>query len=112
MAVAVGKARGPLAAIRATGGFGLSILDDGSRGVMSAFFKPPAEGTTPFDSLETSRTPRGAAVLDRALAWLDCRVTGEHETGDHVVLFGVVQEATPLREGDPSIHLRRNGLDY
>ena len=31
---------------------------------------------------------------------------------DHVVLFGEVSDAVILREGDPSIHLRRNGLGY
>ena len=112
MAVAVGKERGPLAAIRESGGFALSILDEASKGVMGGFFRPPAEGQTPFDALETSRTPRGAAVLDDALAWLDCRVTGEFETGDHVVVFGEVLAGELQRAGDPALHLRKSGLGY
>ena len=112
MAVAVGKDRGPLAAIRETGCFALSILDDASSGVMGGFFRPPPEGQTPFDALEISRTPRGAAVLDKALAWLECRVTGEFETGDHVVVFGEVEAGALLHAGDPALHLRKSGLGY
>ena len=41
-----------------------------------------------------------------------CEVTGEHPVGDHVVVFGAVTHAALLREGDPSIHLRKNGLGY
>ena len=51
-------------------------------------------------------------ILADALAWVDCRVTGEYATADHVVLFGEVSEAAVLREGDSSVHLRRNGLSY
>jgi flavin reductase (DIM6/NTAB) family NADH-FMN oxidoreductase RutF len=110
--VAVAKARDHLAAIRAAGAFTVSVLDGECRGVMGAFFKRYEPGKSAFDHVAHARAPSGIAYLTEALAWLDCRVTGEHETGDHVVVFGVVQEATLLREGDPSIHLRRNGLDY
>jgi flavin reductase (DIM6/NTAB) family NADH-FMN oxidoreductase RutF len=51
-------------------------------------------------------------VLEGALAWLDCRLVGEHETGDHVVVFGVVEDGATLRDGEPTTHVRRNGLSY
>jgi hypothetical protein len=31
---------------------------------------------------------------------------------DHVVVFGEVVEASLLREGEPSTHVRKNGLGY
>lgn len=110
--VAVAKGRDHLAAIRAAGAFTVSILDGASRGLMGAFFKRYEPGKSAFDHVAHARAPSGIAYLTEALAWLDCRVTGEHETGDHVVVFGVVREASQLREGDPSIHLRRDGLGY
>jgi 3-hydroxy-9,10-secoandrosta-1,3,5(10)-triene-9,17-dione monooxygenase reductase component len=85
LCVAVAKERGPLAPMRASGRFTVSVLDE---------------------------APSGLPVLSRALSWLDCRASGEHETGDHVVLFGTVEHGGLLREGDPAIHLRKNGLDY
>lgn len=110
--VAVGRGRAHLEAIRASGRFAVSILDAASSGVMGAFFKRHPEGESAFDHVEHGPSPGGMPVLGAALAWLDCAVSGEHEAGDHVVVFGTVEAAELLREGDPSIHLRKNGLDY
>jgi flavin reductase (DIM6/NTAB) family NADH-FMN oxidoreductase RutF len=110
--VAVGRERSPLPAIRAHGHFALSILDAQSRGLMTPFLRRSPEGTTPFDDLALTETAAGCPVLTDALAWVGCRVTSEHETGDHVVVFGEVVEAELLREGEPHVHLRKNGLSY
>jgi flavin reductase (DIM6/NTAB) family NADH-FMN oxidoreductase RutF len=110
--VAVGKEGDHRDAIRSAGGFTVSILDGPSRGVMGPFFKRHEPGRSAFDHVSHTPAPSGIAYLTDALAWLDCRVSGEHETGDHFVLFGTVQEAALLREGEPCIHLRRDGLCY
>jgi len=110
--VAIGKSRAHLAAVRSAGHFGVSILDAGSQGAMKAFFKPPAPGTSAFDALPSHAGPLGSPLLSEALAWLDCRYLSEHELPDHVVVFGTVEAGGLVREGEPSIHLRKNGLDY
>lgn len=112
LCVAIAKNRPHLAAVRGSERFAVSILDGASRGVMGAFFRKRTDGSSPFDELDHARSPSGCPILTGALAWLDCALTGEHETGDHVVVFGEVRDAELLREGDPSVHLRRNGLDY
>ena len=109
MCVAIGKDRDHLAAIRANGRFGLSILDKQSQGLMSAFFKKDVD---PFAELATSDAPGGSPTLDGALAWMECAVTGEYELGDHVVVMGTVEHGAQLRDGDPAVHLRKNGLGY
>lgn len=110
--IGVGKERAPLSAIRASGRFALSILDDQSRGLMASFFKKYPEGGSPFDELALLDTPGGLPVLEKALAWLDCRVSGEFETGDHVVVFGEVTGGELMRQGDSSVHLRKDGFSY
>jgi flavin reductase (DIM6/NTAB) family NADH-FMN oxidoreductase RutF len=112
LCVAIGKDRDHLAAVRESGRFALSVIDPESTGQMSPFFKKPAEGESPFDALATRKAPGGSVVLAESLAWLECRVTGEHATGDHVVVFGEVLDAEILRAGDPKVHLRKNGLSY
>lgn len=112
LCVAIAQGRDHLDAIRATKSFGVSILDDASKGLMAGFFRPPPEGETPFDGIETSAAPSGSTVLSGALAWLDCEYTGEHDAGDHVVVFGRVTEGQMLREGEPATHVRKNGLSY
>lgn len=112
VSVAVAKGREHLAAIRAQGRFAVSVLDAASQGLMGAFFKKPEAGRSPFDTLEHRASPAGLPILAGALAWLDCRVTGEHGLGDHVVVFGEAEHGELLRAGDPAVHLRKNGLGY
>lgn len=110
--VAVGKARGPLSALRASRVLGISILDRGSSAVMGRFFQHHVPPASPFDGLRMVTAVTGAPLIAEALAWLDCAVVGEHELGDHVAVFAEVRAGSLVREGDPSVHLRRNGLAY
>ena len=112
VSVAIGRDRSHLGAIRARGGFAVSILDPASRSSMASFLKKPAPGRTPFDDLKILSAPSGLPVLANALGWLDCRFHGEHALPDHVVVFGEVLAGALAREGEPSIHVRRNGLGY
>jgi flavin reductase (DIM6/NTAB) family NADH-FMN oxidoreductase RutF len=112
VSVAIAKGRPHLVAVRSSESFCLSILDAQSSGLMVPFFKTPPPGSSPFDGLDTRTTASGSLLMSAALAWLDCRLTGTFETGDHVVVFGEVIEGELLREGDPKVHLRRDGLGY
>jgi len=106
--VALGKDRPHLAALRPGELFGVSILDAASRGLMAPFLK----SDDPFAGLAAANGPGGSLHLVEALAWLECRVTGEHASGDHVVVFGEVVDGAQKRDGEPAIHLRKNGLGY
>jgi flavin reductase (DIM6/NTAB) family NADH-FMN oxidoreductase RutF len=110
--LAIAREREHLAAIRAEGRFAVSVLDGASQDLMGPFFKRHEPGRSPFDQLEQRASPSGLVLLARALAWLECRVTGEHASGDHVVVFGEVEHGELVRPGDPAVHLRKNGLGY
>lgn len=112
LSVAIARGREHLSAIRERGRFAVSVLDGASQDLMGPFFKRHGPGQSPFDQVEFLDSPGGLPVLADALAWLECRVTGEHETGDHVVLFGEVVDGRLAREGDPAIRLRKDGLGY
>jgi flavin reductase (DIM6/NTAB) family NADH-FMN oxidoreductase RutF len=112
VSVAIGLNRPHLADIRASGRFALSVLDPTSRGLMTPFLR---RIQAPRDALRRPRArPDGEGIrrADRRARWLDCELRGEHPSGDHVVVFGEVVEASLLREGDPSTHVRKNGLGY
>lgn len=48
-------------------------------------------GTSEFDAVPWTPGPQTRApILDGALAWLECRVTGAHEGGDHSIFLGSV----------------------
>ena len=112
VSVAVGQGREHLQAIRDSGRFALSILDAGSQKAMGAFFKKYEGDETPFDHVATQNSPSGLPLLSDSLAWLECEYSGEFDAGDHVVVFGKVVAGDQLHDGDPSIHLRKNGLGY
>ena len=112
LSVAIAKEREHLAAIRSAGRFAVSVLGGSGQNLMAPFFKRHEPGRSAFDQIEHRSSPTDLPVLTGALAWLDCRVSGEHATGDHVVVFGVVEHAELLRPGEPTVHLRKNGLGY
>lgn len=112
LSVAVGKERGPLAALRASRRFAVSILDKSSEGVMGRFFRKYEPGAGPFDGLSLEHGPGGMPLPAEALAWVECELRGEYEGGDHVIVFGEVSAGAQRREGEPAIHLRKNGLGY
>ena len=112
VSVAVGQGREHLAAIKKSGRFAISILDAGSQKSMGAFFKKYEGGESAFDHVEHKPSPAGLPVLTESLAWFECEFSGEFDAGDHVVVFGKVVAGEQLHEGEPSIHLRKNGLGY
>ncbi len=107
--VAVANGREHLSGMRRSEHFAVSILDERSKGLMNPFFK---KGNDPFEGLAAQEVAGGARVLTDALAWLSCKVIGEHELPDHVIVFGEVVDAHLAREADPLVHLRKNGLSY
>jgi len=110
--LAVARDRLQLPDLRATGRFALSIVGAGDQALMSPFLKQGAAGVSPFEKLAVARTSSGLTVLENALAWIDCRLSDERVAGDHTVLFGIAEEARVLRDGEPRVHLRKNGLAY
>lgn len=113
IAIAVSSERGPFQAIHENGRFSLSLLDKPSSGLMGRFFGKLEDGETPFDGQQMHITATGSSVFSDALAWYDCKLQeSEYNNGDHHVLFGVVEEAGLSHEGEPLIHLRKNGLGY
>jgi flavin reductase (DIM6/NTAB) family NADH-FMN oxidoreductase RutF len=53
------------------------------------------------------RQATGAPVLDDCLAWLDCRLAGRHDGGDHTIFIGRVEAAGASR-GEPLLWFDRD----
>jgi flavin reductase (DIM6/NTAB) family NADH-FMN oxidoreductase RutF len=49
-------------------------------------------------------------IIAQATAYLECEVTHEYETGDHVIFVGKVTKSKILREGKRILHL--DGADF
>ncbi len=58
-----------------------------------------------FDGIGYTRGLTGVALLDDALAYVECRVARRHDEGDHTIFIGEV-EAAETRSGHPLLYYR------
>ncbi len=68
-----------------------------------------------FEGIATTLAANGLPVLRDALGYLDGRVTGRLETGDHLVYLLEITGAGSgenLQSENPMIHIRKNGMNY
>jgi flavin reductase (DIM6/NTAB) family NADH-FMN oxidoreductase RutF len=92
--------------LRNAGGFALSLLAGDQEAVAQHF----ARGVPPFahwHGIEWREGAAGAPLLEGALGWLECRLAGEHETGDHTLFVGEVVSVAAGRSGPALVHLGR-----
>lgn len=92
-----------LAAVRETRRFAVNILRAGSEDLAAVF----ASKRIPREKFEatTHTVAHGVPVLDGALAWLACDLTGLHPGGDHHIGVGAVTHMD-AGEGEPLVFHR------
>jgi flavin reductase (DIM6/NTAB) family NADH-FMN oxidoreductase RutF len=71
--------------------FGVSILAVGQEALARRFADQRSDR---FDGVGYSRGQLGVALIDDALAHLECRVVDRREAGDHTIVVGEVEAAT------------------
>ncbi len=90
-------------AIRAAGGFCLSVMAGHHEQICRAF---AARNTDRFAGVEWH--PRtGGPGLDEAVAWLECKIHAEHAAGDHTIVVSEVLGAEASQQAaDPLVFFR------
>lgn len=78
--------------IRETGFFGISILGSHQENISAQFagYTELPEGTDRFYNVETFTATTGVPLLKDSLAWLECKIYGEHDGGTHSIFVGEV----------------------
>jgi flavin reductase (DIM6/NTAB) family NADH-FMN oxidoreductase RutF len=110
--VALRRGRDVSAWLTADTAFVLNILDDSQTDMIGHFGRGFGPGEPAFDGLEVERPDGSPPVLTEALAYLECRVAGRCEAGDHDLIVGRVVGGRLLNDGHPMVHIRRNGTHY
>ena len=82
--------------------FAVNILADDQEALSRRFAERELDR---FDGVALRRGELDLALLDGALANLECRVTTRLPGGDHTILVGEVKSAS-LREGQPLLYYR------
>jgi flavin reductase (DIM6/NTAB) family NADH-FMN oxidoreductase RutF len=93
-------------------GFGINILDASQTDMVAHFGRGFELGQPAFTGLEVERSQEGAPILADALAYMQCRVAGRCQAGDHEIIIGMVTGGRVLSEGQPMVHIRKSGAHY
>lgn len=99
------------AMLKASGVFALSILGAEQKDLAQAFFKPQRRVGNKFEDVEFYLGETGCPIITDSLGYVECRVVGSVEQGDHTVFVGEVIAAGVHREGEPLL-LESTGWQY
>ena len=99
------------AMLKASGVFALSFLEAGQKDVAQKFFKPQKNIGDKFEDIEFYLGETGCPIIKDSLGYIECRVVGSVEHGDHTVFVGEVIAAGIHKEGDPLL-LESTGWNY
>src|SRR5262245_24314607 len=92
--------------------FRLNVLDETQTDMIAHFGRGFSLNEPAFADLEVERPADGAPVFTEALAYLECRVTARHRSGDHELLIAQVVGGRLQGEGHPMVHVRKSGSHY
>lgn len=82
--------------------FTVNILADNQEALSRKF---AVSGGNKFDGVAYRAGANGAAILEGALAYIECTLYASYEGGDHSIYLGQVQQAE-TREGKPLLFFR------
>ncbi|MBF2080512.1 MAG: flavin reductase [Synechococcales cyanobacterium T60_A2020_003] len=91
--------------------FALSVLEAGQKAIAQTFFKPQRLVGNKFEDIESYLGETGCPIISDSLGYVECRVVGSVEHGDHTVFVGEVIAAGVHREGEPLL-LESTGWQY
>jgi 3-hydroxy-9,10-secoandrosta-1,3,5(10)-triene-9,17-dione monooxygenase reductase component len=85
--------------LRATGGFGISILGDQHEELCLAFSR---RGNR-FTGRNWASTRAGHPIPADSLGWLDCRIVHVHPAGDHELVIAETTDGSLTGNGNPLV---------
>jgi flavin reductase (DIM6/NTAB) family NADH-FMN oxidoreductase RutF len=92
--------------------FTLNILESSQTDIVAHFGKGFALTEDAFRGLTVERRDVGGPVLTEALAYLQCEVVARASAGDHDLFIAEIRAGQVLDEGQPMVHIRKNGMHY
>jgi flavin reductase (DIM6/NTAB) family NADH-FMN oxidoreductase RutF len=112
VSVAIRSDREIVALLGEGSAFTLNILEAAQTDMIVHFGRGFSLAQDAFTGLDVRREPGTGPVLNEALGYLECQVVGRCNAGDHDLVFGRVLAGALLDEGQPMVHIRKNGLHY
>ncbi|MCL4243224.1 MAG: flavin reductase family protein [Dehalococcoidia bacterium] len=107
----VKKDSGAYALLKESGQFALSFLESGQGDIGYAFFKPTTVDGDTINGQAIERHQTGAPVISAAPAFVEGKLVGEVDLGDHSCVVGEVTHAVLKRESKV-LTLEELGVKY
>ena len=112
IAMGVKKDSGSYAQLKANPNFALSFLGTGQKDVAFAFFKATEQSENTLNGQEFEAASNGAPIISSAPAWVEGRVVGEIDTGDHSCVVTEVTNAGLKQDNPLVLTLDEVGVKY
>ena len=90
----------------------LNILEAAQTDMIAHFGKGFAFTEDAFIGLDLQRVPPHGPILEEAHAYLYVKVTDRIPAGDHELFLAEVTAGSLLEDGQPMVHVRKNGFHY
>jgi flavin reductase (DIM6/NTAB) family NADH-FMN oxidoreductase RutF len=90
----------------------LNILEAAQTDMIAHFGKGFALEENAFVEIEVQRAEPNGPILQEALAFLHAKVVDMFPTGDHDLYLAEITAGGLLDEGQPMVHIRKNGFHY
>ena len=97
--------------IKNSGVFAISFLEKEQKDLAQKFFQPLRRVGNRFEDVEFYEGETGCPIISDSLGYVECRVVGAVEQGDHTVFVGEVIASGVHREGK-QILLEDTGWQY
>ncbi|GMR05029.1 MAG: hypothetical protein BMS9Abin23_0953 [Thermodesulfobacteriota bacterium] len=104
--VAVGKTRFSHHMIKESGVFAINVLGPDNIDMVKHFGFKSGATTDKFAGIDYNTKVTGAPILTDCIAWLDCKVSGCHDAGDHTLFVGEILDGGIVREGETMVYKR------
>jgi flavin reductase (DIM6/NTAB) family NADH-FMN oxidoreductase RutF len=92
--------------------FTLNILEAAQTDMIAHFGKGFTLKDDAFQDIDIQRAAPHGPILQEALGYLFGKVRDRLSTGDHDLFLAEVTAGCLLDEGQPMVHIRKNGLHY
>lgn len=90
----------------------LNLLGKDDKKLLGYFAKGFPPDVNPFGDVSLVEGVEGAPALADATGYLTGSVSGSLATGDHTLFAVTITEGSLLKEAEPMVHVRKNGLSY
>lgn len=97
--------------IKKSGVFAISFLDEEQKDLAQKFFQPLRRVGNRFEDVEFYTGETGCPIISDSLGYVECKVVGAVEQGDHTVFVGEVIASGVHREGKQLL-LENTGWQY